>query len=638
MSFGAPLPILPPSRTHRTPGLLVQIRNIAIIAHVDHGKTTLVDQMLRQAGVFRANQQVAERVMDSNPLERERGITILAKNTSVRWGDTKINIVDTPGHADFGGEVERILRMVDGFLLLVDAAEGPMPQTRFVAGKALALGLKPIVLVNKIDRQDAEPLRVHDEVLELLMDLEATPEQFTCPFLYTSSRAGTATPDLGRPGTTLEPLFRTILDTIPAPKADPNGPFQMLISTLDYSSYLGRIGIGRIERGQVHVGDTVALLPVGDPGPVGDGAYEQARIVKLFGFEGLERAELETAAAGEIVAVAGLAGVEIGKTVTAPDHLERLAGIAVEEPTISVDVLVNNSPFAGRDGKFVTGRHLRERLYRELERNVALRVEDTDTPYAFTVSGRGELHLGILMETMRREGYEFQVSRPRIIPREGPSGERLEPYEELMIDCPEGHVGVVMEKLGPRRATMLDMRNPGLGMVRMRFKVPARGLLGYRSEFLTDTRGTGIIHHRFFEYGPWAGPISGRSRGVMVADREGVVVAFALFNLQERGTLFVQPGDAVYEGMIVGEHARSGDLDVNATKEKKLTNMRTTASDEMIILEPPRQVTLELALEYIEDDELIEVTPSSLRLRKRLLGATERRKLARSEKRAALEE
>ncbi len=616
----------------------MQIRNIAIIAHVDHGKTTLVDQMLRQAGVFRANQQVAERVMDSNPLERERGITILAKNTSVRWGDTKINIVDTPGHADFGGEVERILRMVDGFLLLVDAAEGPMPQTRFVAGKALALGLKPIVLVNKIDRQDAEPLRVHDEVLELLMDLEATPEQFTCPFLYTSSRAGTATPDLGRPGTTLEPLFRTILDTIPAPKADPNGPFQMLISTLDYSSYLGRIGIGRIERGQVHVGDTVALLPVGDPGPVGDGAYEQARIVKLFGFEGLERAELETAAAGEIVAVAGLAGVEIGKTVTAPDHLERLAGIAVEEPTISVDVLVNNSPFAGRDGKFVTGRHLRERLYRELERNVALRVEDTDTPYAFTVSGRGELHLGILMETMRREGYEFQVSRPRIIPREGPSGERLEPYEELMIDCPEGHVGVVMEKLGPRRATMLDMRNPGLGMVRMRFKVPARGLLGYRSEFLTDTRGTGIIHHRFFEYGPWAGPISGRSRGVMVADREGVVVAFALFNLQERGTLFVQPGDAVYEGMIVGEHARSGDLDVNATKEKKLTNMRTTASDEMIILEPPRQVTLELALEYIEDDELIEVTPSSLRLRKRLLGATERRKLARSEKRAALEE
>ncbi len=612
----------------------MQIRNIAIIAHVDHGKTTLVDQMLRQAGVFRPNQQVNERVMDSNPLERERGITILSKNTAVRWGDTKINIVDTPGHADFGGEVERILRMVDGFLLLVDAADGPMPQTRFVAGKALALGLKPIVLVNKIDRQDAEPLRVHDEVLQLFLDLEATPEQFNCPFLYTSGRAGTATFDLKTPGTDLKPLFQTILDTIPAPRADAGGPFQMLVSTLDYSSYLGRIAIGRIERGRVRVGDTVALLPLGEPGPLGDAPYEQARVVKLFGFEGLERVELEEAAAGEIVALAGLAGVEIGKTVTAPDYLERLAGIAVEEPTISVDFKVNDSPFAGRDGKFVTGRQVRERLFRELERNVALRVEETDDPQTFTVSGRGELHLGILMETMRREGFEFQVSRPRIIPREGPHGERLEPYEELMIDCPEGYFGVVMEKLGPRRAQLLDMRNPGMGTVRLRFKIPARGLLGYRSEFLTDTRGTGVMHHRFFEYGPWAGPLSGRSRGVMVADREGVTVAYALFNLQERGTMFVTPGDSVYEGMIVGESVRTEDMDVNPTKEKKLTNMRTTASDEMIILEPPRQMTLELALEYIEDDELIEVTPSSLRLRKRALGATARRKLARNQRAA----
>ncbi len=612
----------------------MQIRNIAIIAHVDHGKTTLVDQMLRQAGVFRPNQQVNERVMDSNPLERERGITILSKNTAVRWGDTKINIVDTPGHADFGGEVERILRMVDGFLLLVDAADGPMPQTRFVAGKALALGLKPIVLVNKIDRQDAEPLRVHDEVLQLFLDLEATPEQFNCPFLYTSGRAGTATFDLKTPGTDLKPLFQTILDTIPAPRADAGGPFQMLVSTLDYSSYLGRIAIGRIERGRVRVGDTVALLPLGEPGPLGDAPYEQARVVKLFGFEGLERVELEEAAAGEIVALAGLAGVEIGKTVTAPDYLERLAGIAVEEPTISVDFKVNDSPFAGRDGKFVTGRQVRERLFRELERNVALRVEETDDPQTFTVSGRGELHLGILMETMRREGFEFQVSRPRIIPREGPHGERLEPYEELMIDCPEGYFGVVMEKLGPRRAQLLDMRNPGMGTVRLRFKIPARGLLGYRSEFLTDTRGTGVMHHRFFEYGPWAGPLSGRSRGVMVADREGVAVAYALFNLQERGTMFVTPGDPVYEGMIVGESVRTEDMDVNPTKEKKLTNMRTTASDEMIILEPPRQMTLELALEYIEDDELIEVTPSSLRLRKRALGATARRKLARNQRAA----
>jgi len=613
----------------------LKIRNIAIIAHVDHGKTTLVDQMLRQAGVFRANQPLTERVMDSNPLERERGITILAKNTAVRWGDTKINIVDTPGHADFGGEVERILRMVDGFLLLVDAAEGPMPQTRFVAGKALALGLKPIVLVNKIDRQDAEPLRVHDEVLELFLDLEASPEQFNCPFLYTSSRAGTATADLRRQGTDLKPLFQTILETIPPPKAAAQGPFQMLISTLDHSNYLGRVGIGRIERGRVRVGDTVALLPLGEPGPLGDAPFEQARVVKLFVFEGLERVEVAEAAAGEIVALAGLSGVEIGKTVTAPDHLERLAGIAVEEPTVSVDFLVNNSPFAGREGKYVTGRQLRERLYKELERNVALRVEDTESPYTFTVSGRGELHLGILMETMRREGHEFQVSRPRIIPREGPNGEQLEPYEELMIDCPEGYLGVVMEKLGPRRATLLDMRNSGVGMVRMRFKIPARGLLGYRSEFLTDTRGRGIMHHRFLDYSAWAGPLAGRSRGVMVADREGVVVAYALFNLQERGTMFVKPGDPVYEGMIVGEHARPGDMDVNATKEKKLTNMRTTAADEMIMLEPPRQVTLELALEYIEDDELIEVTPSSLRLRKRMLGATERRKQARSDKRAA---
>ena len=611
------------------------LRNIAIIAHVDHGKTTLVDAMLRQSGVFRANQNVAERVMDSNPLERERGITILSKNASVRWDDTKINIVDTPGHADFGGEVERILRMVDGFLLLVDAAEGPMPQTRFVAGKALALGLKPIVIVNKIDRGDAEPMRVHDEVLELLLDLEASPEQFNCPFLYASSRQGIATRDLAVPGVDLRPLFETILQTTPPPSGDPTGPLQMLISTLDYSSYLGRIGIGRVERGRIRVGETVALLPLGEPGPVFEGLYEQAKVAKLFAFEGVDRVEVEVAEAGEIVALAGVDGVEVGKTISALDTPERLAGIAVEEPTISVDMMVNNSPFAGREGKFVTGRQLRERLYREVERNVALRVEDGDNPYTFTVSGRGELHLGILMETMRREGYEFQVSRPRIIPREGPNGEQLEPYEELMIDGPEGYLGVVMEKLGPRRATLLDVKNPGLGTVRMRFKIPARGLLGYRSEFLTDTRGNGIMHHRFFEYGPWAGPITGRSRGVLVADREGMAVGFALFNLQERGTLFIKPGDPVYEGMIVGENARTGDMDVNAAKEKKLSNMRTTASDEMIMLEPPRPVTLELALEYIEDDELIEVTPSSVRLRKRALGATERKKLARSARSSA---
>jgi GTP-binding protein len=606
------------------------IRNLAIIAHVDHGKTTLVDQMLRQAGAFRANQQVEERVMDSNPLERERGITILAKNTAVRWQGVKINIVDTPGHADFGGEVERILRMVDGVLILVDAAEGPMPQTRFVTRKALALGLRPIVAINKIDRADAEPLRVHDEVLGLFIDLEATPEQLDAPFLYTSSRAGTATTDLGQPGTDLQPLFQSILDYVPAPSGDPEGPFQMLVSTLDFSSFLGRIAIGRIERGGVRVGDQVALLPLGEPGPVVDEPFERNRVTRLYTFDGLSRVEVDVAGAGDIVALSGFETIEIGKTFTSVDAPERLAGIAVEEPTISVDFIVNNGPFAGREGKYVTSRQLKDRLYRELERNVALRVEETESPDTHTVSGRGELHLGILMETMRREGYEFQVSRPRVITRLGPDGERLEPYEELTVDVPEEHMGVVMEKLGPRRSEMTEMRNPGQGMVRLTFRIPARGLFGYRSEFLTDTRGTGIMHHRFLDYGPWAGPLAGRKRGVMVADREGSVVAFALGNLQERAQMFVSPGDHVYEGMIAGESSRPGDMDVNVTKEKKLSNMRTTASDDNVILEPPRQITLEYALEYIEEDELIEVTPKNIRLRKRVLTANDRKKAARA--------
>jgi GTP-binding protein len=608
----------------------VDIRNIAIIAHVDHGKTTLVDQMLRQAGAFRANQHVEERVMDSNPLEKERGITILAKNTSVHWGGTKINIVDTPGHADFGGEVERILRMVDGVLILVDAAEGPMPQTRFVTRKALALGLRPIVAINKIDRQDAEPFRVHDEVLGLFIDLDASPEQLDAPFLYTSSRFGTATSELDHPGTDLKPLFQSILDRVPPPSGDPEGPFQMLISTLDFSSFLGRMAIGRIERGRLRVGDTVSLLPIGQPGMVTDEKVQNGRITKLYTFDGLNKVEVQEAAAGDIVVLSGLEGIEIGLTLTAPEHPERLLGIAVEEPTISVDVIVNNSPFAGREGKYVTSRQVRDRLFKELERNVALRVEETDSPDTHAVSGRGELHLGILMETMRREGFEFQVSRPRVITKVGPDGERLEPYEELMIDVPETHMGAVMEKLGPRRSEMLEMRNPGQGMVRMNFKIPARGLFGYRSEFLTDTRGTGIMHHRFLEYGPWAGPLAGRKRGVLVADREGSVVAFALGNLQERAQMFVAPGDQVYEGMIAGENSRPGDMDVNVTKEKKLSNMRTTASDDMVILEPPRQITLEYALEYIDEDELIEITPKTIRLRKRLLAANDRKKAARA--------
>jgi GTP-binding protein len=607
------------------------IRNLAIIAHVDHGKTTLVDQMLRQAGAFRANQQVEERVMDSNPLERERGITILAKNTAVNWHGVKINIVDTPGHADFGGEVERILRMVDGVLILVDAAEGPMPQTRFVTRKALALGLRPIVAINKIDRSDAEPLRVHDEVLGLFIDLEATHEQLDAPFLYTSSRAGTATAELEKPGTDLTPLFQAIVDHVPEPKGDPDAPFQMLVSTLDFSSFIGRIAIGRIERGRVRVGDQVALLPLGEPGLVTtDEQFERNRVTRLYTFDGLNRVEVEEAEAGDIVALSGFETIEIGKTFTSVDHPERMEGIAVEEPTISVDFIVNNGPFAGKDGKYVTSRQLRDRLFRELERNVALRVEETDSPDTHTVSGRGELHLGILMETMRREGFEFQVSRPRVITKLGSDGERLEPYEELMIDVPEAYMGVVMEKLGPRRTEMIEMRNPGQGMVRMTFRIPARGLFGYRSEFLTDTRGTGIMHHRFLDYGPWAGPLAGRKRGVLIADREGSVVAFALGNLQERAQMFVEPGDMVYEGMIAGENSRPGDLDVNVTKEKKLSNMRTTASDENVILEPPRQITLEYALEYIEEDELIEVTPKTIRLRKRVLPANDRKKAARA--------
>jgi GTP-binding protein len=606
----------------------MQIRNIAIIAHVDHGKTTLVDKMLRQAGAFRENQVVQERVMDSNPLERERGITILAKNTSVRWRGTKINIVDTPGHADFGGEVERILRMVDGVLLVVDAFDGPMPQTRFVLRKALDLRRTPIVVINKIDRPGADPLRVHDEVLDLFIELEADAAQLDAPVVYASAKDGVATMNLDVTPTDLTPLFEAIVSHVPAPPDDAAGPFQMLVSTIDYSPYLGRLGIGRIERGTVHLGDTVALLPL-DPAQ----RVDQARVTKLYVNEGLERTEVPEAAAGEIVTLAGLEGVEIGLTVADAEQPDRLEGIAVEEPTISVDFMVNNSPFAGRDGRFVTSRQLRERLYKELERNVALKVEDTESTDTWTVSGRGELHLSILMETMRREGYEFQVSRPRVITKVGANGERLEPYEELAIDVPEEFLGAVIEKLGPRRAEMIEMKNPGQGLVRMLYRIPARGLFGYRGEFLTDSRGTGIMHHRFLDYGPWAGPLAGRSRGTLVSMENGVVVAFALASLQERSTLFVSPGTPVYEGMIVGENSRPGDMDVNPTKEKKLTNMRTKASDENVQLEPPRELTLEGALEYIEDDELIEVTPESIRLRKRFLSANDRKKLSREAKR-----
>ncbi|HEX6133234.1 MAG TPA: translational GTPase TypA [Longimicrobiales bacterium] len=613
------------------------IRNVAIIAHVDHGKTTLVDKMLRQAGAFRENQVVEERVMDSNPLERERGITILSKNTSVRWREHKINIVDTPGHADFGGEVERILRMVDGVLILVDAFDGPMPQTRFVTRKALSLGLQPIVVINKIDRDGSDPARVHDEVLELFMELEADEAQLDAPFLYAAAREGYAIRELGEERKDLKPLFEAILETVPAPPGDVDGSFQMLISTIDHSPYLGRMAIGRIERGTVSVGDPILLLAHRNDDVIGfapDEGDRQGRVSKLFVFEGLQRTEVERAGAGEIVALAGLEGVEIGATITDTARPERLAGIAVEEPTISVDFIVNMSPFSGREGKYVTSRQLRDRLYKELERNVALRVEDTDSPDTYTVSGRGELHLGILMETMRREGYEFAVSRPRIITKKGPGGELLEPYEEVVIDVPEAFVGVVIEKLGGRRGEMLEMRSSGQGegsgLTRIVYRMPARGLFGYRSEFLTDTRGEGVLHHRFSGYGPWAGTIRSRDRGVMVCMADGVSVAYSLWNLQERGTLFIPPGVPVYEGMIVGENARPGDLEVNVTKGKKLTNIRAAGADDAILLETPRQLTLETALEFIGDDELVEVTPQAIRLRKRFLKQHERKKASRA--------
>ncbi len=606
----------------------MHLRNIAIIAHVDHGKTTLVDQMFRQAGVFRAGQEVVERVLDSNPLERERGITILAKNTAVQWGRTKINIVDTPGHADFGGEVERILRMVDGVLLLVDAAEGPMPQTRFVTRKALALGLTPVIVINKVDRSDARPEEAHDEVLELLMDLEASDEQLDAPFLYGVGREGWVAAEPGVRGHDLTPLFEAVVEHIPPPPVDPDGPFQMLVSTLDHSSYVGRIAIGRLERGAVGVGRRVLRLNAGETAP---DPQDAVRVTGLYAFNGLDRVDIDEARAGDIVGLAGVDGVEIGDTLTDPRHPERLSGITVEEPTISVDFVVNDSPFSGRAGKYVTTRQLRDRLRRELERNVALRVEPTARPDTFAVSGRGELHLTILMETMRREGYEFQVSRPRVITRAGANGTRLEPYEEVVAEVPSSLAGTVIDKLARRRGALVSMKPVGdSGATRLEFSVPARGLFGYRTEFLTDTRGEGVLHHRFDRWGDWAGEIRGRGRGAMVADRPGKAVSFAIFGLQERGTMFVEPGQECYGGMIVGSCARPGDMDVNVSRTKKLTNMRAAAADENVRLEPPLRMTLEQALDFIDDDELIEVAPDAIRLRKRELDPSRRRKAART--------
>ena len=591
-------------------------RNVAIIAHVDHGKTTLVDALLRQSGVFRANQQVVDRVMDNTDLERERGITILAKNTAVHFEDYLINIVDTPGHADFGGEVERTLSMVDGVMLLVDASEGPLPQTRFVLRKALERGLPPIVVLNKIDRADARPQEVLNEVYDLFIDLDATEGQIEFPILYTNARAGFATTDLAAPAENLSALFRAIVDHVPPPLGDPEAPLQLLVANLDSSEYLGRIAIGRIFNGTVRLNDLVAVVKL-------DGAVQEIKVTKLFAFDGLQRVEIDRAAAGDIVCLAGIDDITIGETIASPEHRIAIPPVAIDEPTVSMIFGVNTSPTAGRDGQYVTSRNIRDRLARELLGNVSIRVEDTDTPEQMKVIGRGELQLSILIEMMRREGFEIQVSRPDIVTKEI-DGVKMEPVEDLVIDVPEDFQGVVIAQAGMRRGVLSKMVNHGSGRVRLEFRIPVRGLIGFRSQFMTDTRGTGILNHIFAGWEPWHGAIAARAAGVLVADRPGVATAYAIFNLQERGEIFVEPATKVYEGMIIGENARQNDMDVNVTREKKQTNMRASSADEAIRLIPPRLLSLEQAIEFINDDELVEVTPKSIRLRKRILAGNMR--------------
>ncbi len=593
-------------------------RNVAIIAHVDHGKTTLVDALLHQSGIFRANERVAERAMDNIDLERERGITILAKNTAVHYRDVLINIVDTPGHADFGGEVERTLAMVDGVLLLVDASEGPLPQTRFVLRKALERRLTPIVVINKIDRPDARIQEVLNEIYDLFIDLDATEGQLDFPVLYTSARAGTASLSAAEPGTDLRPLFDAIVDDVPPPRGDTNAPLQMLVANLDSSDYLGRIAIGRVFNGRVKIGDPVAVCKL-------DRQVQETKVTKLFSFEGLKRVEITEAAAGDIVCLAGIEDITIGETIADVEHRIAMPVIAVDEPTVSMIFGVNTSPMSGRDGQFVTSRQIKDRLDRELLGNVSIKVEPTDTPEQMKVLGRGELQLSILIEMMRREGFELQVSRPDIVTKDV-NGTLMEPVEDLVIDVAEDFQGVVIAQVGTRRGTMTKMVNHGSGRVRLEFRIPARGLIGFRSQFLTETKGTGIMNHLFAGWEPWHGAIGTRSTGALVADRVGVATAFAIWNLQERGEMFVEPGEPVYEGMIVGENARASDMDVNITKEKKQTNMRASTADEAVRLIPPRKLGLEQAIEFINDDELVEVTPRNIRLRKKVLAANMRPK------------
>ena len=602
------------------------LRNVAIIAHVDHGKTTLVDEMLKQGGAFRENQAVAERVMDSNDLERERGITILAKNTAVQYGDVKINIVDTPGHADFGGEVERILKMVNGVILLVDAAEGPMPQTRFVLSKALELGHRVIVVVNKIDRPDQRIHEVVDEVLELLLDLDATSEQLDSPMLFCSGRQGTASYSPEVEGTDLKPLFETILDYIPAPEADTEAPFQMLVSSIDYNEFVGRIAIGRIERGVVRQNQEIAVCNFHDPGAV----PKKAKAVSLYQFDGLGKAAVTEATAGNIIAMSGIGDITIGDTICDPSAVEPIEFVKISAPTIEMTFSVNDSPFAGREGKFVTSRQLRERLFRETLKDVSLRVTETDSTDSFNVAGRGEMSLSILIENIRREGYEFQVSPPRVLYQEI-DGQKCEPIERLVVDVPSDCVGSVIEKIGSRKGEMLEM-NPVGSRMKLEFLVPARGLFGYRNEFLTDTKGEGIMASVFECYAPYKGEVSRRSSGSLVSFETGESVTYGLFNAQERGVLFIGAGVPVYAGMVVGETPKSEDITVNICKKKQLTNMRAAGSDDALRLTTPRQMSLEQCLEFLADDELLEVTPENLRLRKRILGHADRMKALKGNK------
>ena len=602
------------------------IRNIAIIAHVDHGKTTLVDAMLWQSGLFRANESVAERIMDSMDLEREKGITIMAKNTAINYKSIHINIVDTPGHADFGSEVERTLTLVDGVLLLVDAAEGPLPQTRFVLKKALEAGLPPIVVINKIDRSDARPAEVLDEVYDLFIDLDAAADQLEFPVLYTNARTGTATLDLKVEGQTLEPLFETILTTVPAPRFDPAQGLQFRVAMLDWDDYVGRLVIGRIVNGRVRQADRVSVIHR-------DGVVEQAKVTVLYGYEGLKRIEIPEANAGEIVAIAGIETIDIGETVGDLENPVALPLIRIDEPTVSMLFSSNVSPFAGKEGRFVTSPQLRERLLKERKLNPGIRVEETDSPDTFRVSGRGELQLAILIEIMRREGFEVEVGKPEIITHKGEQGQTLEPMEHLVIDIPEDFIGAVPQKVAPRKGLMTKMVNHGTGRVRLEYRIPSRGLIGYRTEFLTDTRGTGLLNHLFDGWDAWQGDIAHRQNGALVADRTGRTTGYAIDNLQARGTMFIGPGEPVYESQVVGENSRDNDLDVNASKEKKLTNMRSATADELVRLIPPRPLSLEQALEFIRQDECVEVTPESIRLRKVELSAGKRQTLSSRRKR-----